>query len=147
MMKKLSIAAFAVSALMLTACDNGSNIVECESDDDCSGDTPTCDIPDGDTVGQCVAGDDEECAEDLDCQLANGDSATSADDCSANTDCDGGDRCVEDQLGATYCVTIAADQAECDLISLTYVSLTDIDGGAGGGCVADGACTEDGQCE
>ena len=147
MLNKLSIATFALSALVMTACD-GSAVTECTTDADCPAEQPVCDT--SSDPGVCVPedeGDDPVCEEDLDCQLANNDSATTQEDCASNDDCDAGDNCVEDQLGVTYCVTLANDQSECDAIGGTYTDLTDVDGGDFGGCLADGSCTEDGQCE
>lgn len=142
-MKKLVVLSALV--LALTAACDGSNVTECETDADCPAEQPVCDT-DGDPAICVPEGDDPECEEDLDCQLANGDSATTKEDC-ADSGCDGGDLCVEDQLGVTYCATPVNDQAECDAIGGTLTALTDTDGGSFDGCLADGSCTEDGACE
>lgn len=146
-MKNLVLTSTVLAALVLTACDSGSAVTECSTDADCPAEQPVCDT--SSDPGVCVPEDssDPECEEDLDCQLANGDSATTQEDCAGNDDCDAGDNCVEDQLDVTYCVTTANNQGECDAIGGTYTTLTDIDGGSFGGCLADGACSEDGACE
>ena len=144
MLKKilLATALVLVPTLGFVACD-GSAVTECTSDADCPADQPVCDT--SSDPGLCVPeGDDPECEEDLDCQLANADSATSTDDCSANADCGAGDeRCVEDQVGVTYCALVTD---VCDGTS-TATDIDDVEGGTFTTCLGDGSCTEDGACE
>lgn len=127
------------------ACDNGGAAVECSSDADCSGDTPVCDL--SSDPGVCVPESDPVCAADEDCDLANSDSPSEAKDCSADSDCDaaGGEVCVEDGVGTTYCVLADDGTTACADIDATFTTVT-VDGKDICVVGADQTCDDAGQC-
>jgi len=144
-MNKISMLAILIPATLFFAGADctGSNVTQCETDADCADltDTTSCE----DVAGQliCVANTDV-CTEDTDCELASSDSATSVEACEANTDCDAGDeRCVEDNVGVTYCALVL-DAADCDATN-SIATLEDVDGASFTTCLGDGTCA-DGQC-
>ncbi|MBI1948939.1 MAG: hypothetical protein HYS27_24845 [Deltaproteobacteria bacterium] len=149
-MKKLLVLALTlpVVVVVLGGADCGG-AATCTSDADCTGKTnsvgdptPTCDTD----AGICVA-DQGECTEDLDCQLLNPDSATSTEDhaCTANTDCDGSERCVETTTGFHKCALVG-DQAACAAGDTDAVDVTDVDGNDATVCLAGGTCESNGGC-
>lgn len=136
------LAAIPAALLALTvACDNDSAAIDCTVDSDCPADVPVCDP----TLQICVAGGEEECGEDLDCQILDGSDGAG---CEGSDQCPDDEGCVEGFNGDGFCV-VTGDQTTCDLVDgFTSVSLPEV-GGAGNldVCVAeDGTCTN-GACE
>lgn len=134
----------AVFATFGIACD-GSNITNCESDDDCADvadTTPVCDTD----AGYCVAegegeGEDQECENDLQCQVT--DSGGSA-NCDANSDCAQDEACVEGSSGDNHCVLL--EGSGC--VDSVAVSTDDVGGDSVSVCVDDSVgCNADNECE
>lgn len=149
-MKKLLVLALTlpVVVVVMGGADCGG-AATCTADADCDGKTNSAgeDIPFCDTeAGVCVP-DAGECTVDLDCQLLNPDSATGSDDheCTANTDCDGSERCVETTTGFHKCAGVG-DQAQCAAQDTDSVDVEDVDGGAATVCLAGGTCGSNGGC-
>lgn len=150
-MKMTFLLAIPAALLSLTvACDGGS-VTDCTVDTDCTdtvnsvGDpTPFCDG----TI--CIASVGE-CAEDIDCELRDDDSATSSDEnaCSASTDCDAGEHCVEiggDQGGAV-CTLEAVGGDNCDAVGGTNsTSVTDTENNSFNACLSSATCEGNGSC-
>lgn len=122
-MKKtlLSLAALVAVLSVTAACDSGSNITACTADTDCA-DTEICDT----VAEQCIT---PVCADDADCDLANSDSPSAATDCTADADCDaaGGEVCVADGVGTTYCVLADSANPGESCVELSFEVAT-IDG-------------------
>lgn len=145
MMNKL-LAALPVALLAFTvACDNGSNVTECTVDADCAdlADTPICDP----TLLICVADDggEDECAEDLDCQILDGSDGAG---CEGSDECPDDEACVEGFGGEGFCVVTGGAEV-CDLVDgFETASLPEVGGGGNiDVCIAEeGTCT-DGACE
>jgi len=142
-MKKLStllavstLAAFGV-LFSTAACDDGSNIEDCEADADCSVAGDVCiDL-------QCLA---PTCADDADCDLADKDSPSVASDCEADADCAAadGEVCVNDGVGNPFCVLADSDDAGQGCEELGAFVVATIDGAAV--CVSDSGQSCEGQC-
>ena len=117
---------------------SGSNIVSCTADTDCA-DGEVCGIADGETEGSCLT---PQCADATDCDLANSASPSTPSECTADADCDadGGEVCVADGVGATYCVLGDSDNEGESCADLDFVSVT-VDGKAV--CVASAGQTCD----
>jgi hypothetical protein len=127
-MKKtvLSLATIAAASFLSMAADcSGTNIVACAADTDCA-DGEVCGIADGETEGSCLT---PQCADVADCDLANSASPSTATECAADADCDaaGGEVCVADGVGTTYCVLANSDAAGESCVELDFVSVT-VDG-------------------
>jgi hypothetical protein len=152
-MKKISTllatASIATLAALTAAADcagGGGVAVDCETDEDCAGELENtiCDLD----LGVCVAPAEDVCADAVDCDLANSASPSTATDCETSDDsgCDaaGGEVCVADGVGVTYCVLADDPALPCADIDDTFASAT-VDGKDV--CVVDSgnACTE-GQC-
>jgi hypothetical protein len=101
-MKKLAVllpAALAFALALVPACD-GSNVVPCETDDDCAdnADAPVCDTD----LGQCVGEEAEPaCTEDVQCQV---DEFGGGDECDDNAGCGADEVCATGSEGKNYCV-------------------------------------------
>jgi len=108
-MKKslLSLATLVAAATLSMAADcSGTNVEACTSDADCT--DQVCDVA-NETCVTAV------CDADADCDLANPDSPTSAEDCAVDADCDssaGPAVCVVDGVGVAYCAIEDGDAAE-----------------------------------
>jgi hypothetical protein len=122
-MKKtlLSLAALVAVLSVTAACDTGTNVTACTADTDCLT-TEICDT----VAEQCIT---PVCADDADCDLANSDSPSLASDCTADADCDaaGGEVCVADGVGATYCVLADSANAGEGCVDLGF-EVASIDG-------------------
>lgn len=149
-MKKLLVLALTlpVVIVIMGGADCGG-AATCTTDADCTGKTnavgdaiPYCDTE----AGVCVP-DQGECTEDLDCRLLNPDSATSTEDhaCTANSDCNGDERCVETTTGFHKCATVG-DQTACAAVDTDSVTVTDTDGNDANVCLAGGTCGGNGGC-
>ena len=134
-----------VSSAIVAACSN-SNVVPCESDTDCADltDTPVCDAD----LGQCVAEGDNQCTEDIDCQIRDGATDGNPNDvdpttCDADDDCATADDevCVKGHDDEGFCL-ILGDDTICgaglskSLHKLSDDSLVDV-------CVGDGSCNNE----
>ena len=131
-----------VAALSVVGCDAGSDIKACSADSECS-EGQVC------TDSQCILASTPLCADDSDCDLANNQTPGAQTACSADDDCNaaGGEVCVEDGVGTTYCVLADSDNVGegCEERDTNFEAVT-IDGKAV--CVVDAnkSCDEDGQC-
>lgn len=149
MKKFLAFCSIPAALLAVTvACDSGSNVVDCTTDDDCAdlADTPVCD-PD---EGFCVA-DTSECAADLDCQIAYnaGDDASAA--CTADSECDtaAAEICAAGFNGEGFCVASDDGTTACTDAGGVVVTVDKVEGGTADACldpVADRSCGDDGVC-
>jgi hypothetical protein len=132
-----------VMVLLTTAGNcNGSAAVPCTTNADCDATalTPSCGAS-----GFCEAAD--ECSDNLDCQLANPASPTTdTENCTADTDCGGGERCLVG-TNQNYCYGGAnGDNIDCaGVANTTEVTAELASGGTTQVCLASGTCTE-GSC-
>ena len=143
-MKKslLSLATLVAASALSMAADcagTDSAITACTADTDCA-EGEICDV----AAETCVT---PVCADDADCDLANTDSPSTPSTCTADADCDeaGGEVCVADGVGETYCVLADSTNAGESCVDLGFVVATvdskDV-------CVADSgdSCDDAGQC-
>lgn len=144
MKKLLAFCSIPAAILAVTAaCDSGSNVVDCTTDEDCAdlADTPVCD-PD---ALQCVA-DTTECANDADCQVKTNEGAADNQECTATADCAPEEACVLGFDDQGYCV-VTGDQAACTLqAGVVSISAQSAEGAAVDVCVDDNATCTDGAC-
>lgn len=138
MKTRFLLAAIPAALLSLTAaCDNDSAVIECGSDADCPADAPVCDL--ATDPGVCVPAGEEECAENLDCQILDGADGAG---CGSSAECPDDEGCAEGFNGEGFCL-VTGDQTTCDLVDgFTSVSLPE----AGGGGNIDVCVAEDGTC-
>ena len=115
---------------------SGSNVETCAADADCALEGDVC----IDTA--CIQAT---CADDADCDLANSDSPSAEFDCTDDAQCDaaGGEVCVNDGVGVSYCVLADSEAAGETCGDLGFVVAV-IDGA--NVCVADSGQTCEGQC-
>ena len=149
-MKLLALSSFGVVAVLATATAClGSEIQACAETSECA-EGQVCD------GSQCILAADPVCSDDTDCDLANSESPSFANDCTDVASCTAADaarcggqicECVEDGVGAKYCVRADSDNVGegCEEINGNYKAV-EVSGKAI--CVAEGddACDEDGQC-
>lgn len=136
MKMKLLLAAIPCALLAFSfACDNDSAAIDCASDVDCPAEQPTCDP----TLLICVAEDEPECTEDIECQVTD---FGSDDACDANADCADGEVCVDGSDATPHCVLLAA--GGCD--GFGEATVDDVAGDSQTICVDDAVSCEEGAC-
>ena len=153
----LALSTLGLAALLsvTVACDNGGSAFECTTDDDCaSADNPVAEntVCDADT-SVCVAPSDPVCENDTDCDLQDtgagspiADTADFANGCEAEdyvtiVGFDGNEYCALEDSADFSC----ADDLDGDEVAVDAEKKA---GGTVSVCVlADGTCSEDGQCE
>jgi hypothetical protein len=144
---KMNLLLAAIPAALLTftvACDSDSAVVECASDTDCPADAPVCDL--ATDPGVCVpdGGGEDECSEDLDCQILDGSDGAG---CEGSDECPDDEACVEGFNGDGFCVVTGGADI-CDLVDgFETANLPEVGGGNIDVCIAEeGTCT-DGACD
>lgn len=147
MKKILALCSIPAAVLAFTvACDDGSNVVPCTTDDDCTGleDTPVCDTE----LEQCVAGDDSVCEENKDCQIGfnnSGGTLAANPSCANTAACEDGESCAKGFDGAGFCVLTGACPDGTTGAATVTVDL--LDGGTGEACVDAASTCDSGTCK
>lgn len=151
MKKILALCSIPAAVLAFTvACDDGSNVVPCTTDDDCTGleDTPICDTE----LEQCVAGETGECESNVQCQIAyNGSNDAASAECTNDAGCNAANDeiCVKGFGDVGFCVSSDPGGTTCSEIGGETVPVTKIDGSNANACldpVGDRSCG-DGTCD
>lgn len=134
-------AALALFTLVAAGCPEGG-LTDCTTDADCDGTsndlgdgTPVCDVD-----SQICVPDSDQCTDDFQCQATD---IGSTDTCTANADCDVGDKCVNGADDQSHCVTVGGN---CPAGS-AEVSADDVNGEAQTFCADDSVtCSDDNNC-
>ena len=130
-------------ALFITAADcGGSNIVTCETDEDCADNAANPNATQCDTTtGTC---EEPECTENIECQVTDGGATAS---CEANADCtEAGDVCVTGALGTAHCIATEDAAAPCASFNTVAATTDDVEGNSVTICVDDAISCTDGTC-
>jgi hypothetical protein len=136
MKKMISVIALAVMSTFVGAANcNGSSVVSCTSDADCTdAATPAC-------IETICQADLTECENDVDCRLADPDSpTTSSENCTNDAGCAGGEVCL-----SGYDKTFCATDGDTCAAGTTVVSADKAEGGTVQVCLAAATCNQ-GAC-